>query len=184
MRLQILSFAYLLISCNSQVDDKRLNKIDATDSPTVLYTNNKSELLYSETESPEKLEHILANRRLKITLVKSYLNSYITHDYSHGTDKYRDVQFALIIKQNSQILLDTILRKEDFVRYVGKECVLKSTLDQYFYVIDNDFPNKIEFLGKLDTRSSKSVFFKHLFDLKNYKFEFVKLKGEDQMRIN
>ena len=201
MRISILIFAYLLVSCNSH-KGKASNTVKSTDSSTTkginpkpkpveetddpiwIETNKKSEVLSSETKGPEKVEVTIPERQLKITIIKSYLNSYVQKKYSETTYKYRDVQMSLTIKQNSQILLDTIFRKEDFAKYLGKEYIEGSIFEKYIFLYRGLEQNKVEILGKIDPkRNPEKVLFSHYFDLADKTLKFVVHTGEDQNLI-
>lgn len=59
--LLILSFALLVVACNSQSGQKSTTK-EAADSSTITFTNNKSERFIPETKGTEKTDTVIADK--------------------------------------------------------------------------------------------------------------------------
>ena len=185
MRTTFLLFTYLLVSCNFKenrkiravkpannltVNNKEQKAAKLPDRPTMWETTRNLEVLYSETKGSETTEKIIPEKQLKIKIVKSYLDTYVTDDPLLKTiSNYRDVQVRLTIKQYSQVLIDTILKKEQFSKFV--EHIDKSLFQVYQF--DELYKNRIRFIGMIGLDQLASEFkFLHYFDLEDKKLKF------------
>ncbi|MBO9701002.1 MAG: hypothetical protein J7604_12385 [Sporocytophaga sp.] len=111
----ILIFAFS-IACTSQ-EDKTSTNAEPLDSSAKTLKNTISERFFPEIKETEIFDTLIADRQIQITIKKTHLDSYVTLVYEEGGNKqfdnYRDAEIALI-KQDSQILLDTVFRKVSF----------------------------------------------------------------------
>lgn len=94
----------LHFSCNSRTDKKTIEAKKAGSS-TVSLASIKSERLFPEARATEKLDTLIADKQLQITIIRTDLESYVLHEYEENgkkqIDKYRDAKISLAIKQNS-----------------------------------------------------------------------------------
>lgn len=181
-RILFSVFTFLLIACNSQTNKESTISVLA-DSSNVTLTNKKSERFIPETKGIEKFDTLIVDGQIQITITKTYLDSYVTNEYVSKdrklNDKYRDKEVELTIIQNSQILLDTIFRKEQFSKYAFKGFMDIAIFQNYKFVkLDKD---KIELSGDVSKPESNYVLaFNHYFNLRNKSLKFVPLKYDEE----
>jgi hypothetical protein len=149
--------------------------VDSADSSTVTLANSNSERFFPEQKGVEKFDTIIADRQIQIIVTKTDLDSYVTNEYDEDgheqTDKYRDVQIALTIKQKSQTLLDTVFKKEQFSKYGDKGFIDIAIFHNYWFnKLDKD---KIELFGVISKPETDwTIDFHHYFDLTTRKLTF------------
>jgi hypothetical protein len=171
----ISTLTFILFACNSQTEKKSII-VELADSSTVALINKKSERFFPETKNIAKFDTLIAHKFLQIIITKTYLDSYVTNEYdvegNKHIDKYRDAKIALTIKQNSQILLDTVFRKEQFSKYADKGFMDIALFHNYWFnKIDKD---RVELLGVISKpETDYTISFYHYFDLTNKKLTFV-----------
>ncbi|MFA7273507.1 MAG: DUF4738 domain-containing protein [Crocinitomicaceae bacterium] len=152
--LIISTFVLLLFTCNSQV-------------------NNTSVRFSPETKGIEKFDTVIAN--IQIIIKKIDLDTYVLNEYEDKgkkqIDKYRDAEISLIIKQNSQTLLDTVFRKNQFSKYADKGFMEIAIFHNYWFnKIDKE---RIELFGVINKpETDYTLPFYHYFDLKTKKLSF------------
>lgn len=181
-RILISTFFFLLFACNSKTD-KKSTIIESTDSSTTSFTNIKSERFFPEIKTSEKFDTILADKQLEVTIIRTDLDSYIVNEYEDNgkkqIDKYRDAEIALIIKQNSETLLDTIFRKEQFSKYGDKDFMDIAIFHNYWFnTLDKD---RIELFGVISKPETDWIIdFHHYFDLTTKKLTFKQEISDDE----
>lgn len=191
MKLYVLLFIYFLFSCkrldnkesmmNKSKGDKKSLSYELDNDPSLIQTGvGGDKQIYTETSSPEKFYIFLPERQVEVTIQQSYLSTYVTQIYPSGAStKYRDRQFSVKIKHKSQIVLDTILIKEDFLKYIDKENIENTILSKYYFIFGKDDPNRIEFNIEMDPSELASHNeFKHIFDVRNKTMKFYVQKGD------
>ena len=172
--IKFLIFTLLLFACNSNTDKKSIN-VKSSDGSTTSLTNTISERFFPESKSTEKFDTLIADKQLQITIMRTDLDSYVTNEYEDNgkkqIDKYRDAEIALIIKQKSEILIDTVFRKEQFSKYADKGFMDIANFHNYWFnKLDKD---KIELYGVITKPETDwTIDFKHYFDLKTKKLTF------------
>jgi hypothetical protein len=181
-RLLTLTFAFLLFACNSKTAEK-LPTIEPADSSVVTLTINNSERFVPERKGVEKFDTILADRQIQIIITKTDLDSYVKNEYDDDgrkqIDKYRDAEIALIIKQNSQTLIDTVFRKNQFSKYADNGFMDIAIFHNYWFNKLNK--NKIELFGVInEPETDYSLAFYHYFDLTNGTLHFVEYIDEEE----
>jgi hypothetical protein len=175
-RVFILLLTYSLISCNSQAG-KSSKVITAKDSTFLTV-----ERFFPETKEIEKVDTVIADRQLQITITRANLDSYVKNEYEDEgkklIDKYRDYEVVLMIKQGPKILLDTVLKKEQFGNYADKEFMNIAVFQNYWFKkLDKD---KIEIFGSICKPDTDDAFdFHHYYDLTNRKLTLVQLPDEE-----
>ncbi|MGH2666644.1 DUF4738 domain-containing protein [Flavobacterium sp.] len=173
-RILILTFAILLFACNSRTD-KKSTTVNSADSSTVSLTNKKSERFFPETKGTEKFDTLIVDRQIQIRIIKTDLDSYVTNEYDEEgfkqIDKYRDAEIALTIKQHSQTLLDTVFRKEQFLKYGDKGFMDIAIFHNYWFnKLDKD---RLELFGVISKPETDwTIDFYHYFDLTTRKLTF------------
>ncbi|WP_157687298.1 DUF4738 domain-containing protein [Pedobacter psychrophilus] len=179
----MLIFFNLIISCD-QIKENKRKTVEITNNPTTIVTDKFSNVKFSETKGPERIETVILDKKLQIIVLQTYLDSYVTiDDDSNEVAKYKDLQFELIIKQNSRILLDTTIKKDLFTKDVTKDFykgfLNKSILDYYTFLELNS--NKLVFRGRIidPQKSSSDYEFIHSFDLDNNKLSFSKYENTE-----
>jgi Domain of unknown function (DUF4738) len=178
----ILTLTLLLFACNSKTD-KKSTEVDTADSSTSSLTNINSERFFPETKATEKFDTLIADKQLQVTIIRTDLDSYVVNEYEDNgkkqIDKYRDEEIALTIKQNSQILLDTIFRKEQFSKYGDNGFMDIAIFHNYWFnKLDKD---KIEFFGVINKPETDwTIDFHHYFDLKNRNLTFIQEANDEE----
>lgn len=170
-RLLILSFVILLSACNSQEDKSSSFSADSIDT----LTKTNLERFIPENKGIEKLDTIIASKNLQIIITKTDLDSYVVNEYEEEghkqIDKYRDAEIALTIKQNSQTLLDTIFRKEQFLKHAEKGFLDIAIFHNYWFKrLEKD---RIELFGVISKPETDwTIDFHHYFNLTTRKMTF------------
>lgn len=179
----IFIFAFSLFACNSHTDQKS-TIIETEYTSDVTFTNNKSERFYPETKETKKYDTIIVDRKIQITIKRTDLDSYVIHEYeeedgNQQIDKYRDAEISLTIKQNSQILLDTVFIKRQFSKFADKGFMDIAIFHNYWFnKLDKD---KIELFGVINKPETDYAFaFYHYFDLTNRKLSLVEYIDEEE----
>lgn len=178
----ILILAFLLFSCNSKTE-KKATIIQTADSSAVTLTNKKSERFIPETKETEKFDTIIAEKKIQITIKRTDLDTYVIREYEENgnrqIDKYRDAEISLTIKQNSQILLDTVFTKKQFSKYADKGFMDIAIFHNYWF--NKLYKEKIELFGVIsEPETDYALDFYHYFDLTNRKLIFVQKPEEDE----
>jgi len=163
----ISTLPLLLFACNSSTY-KKSTEIEAVDSSEVTLTNIKLERFFPETKSTEKFDTLITDKQLRVTIKRTDLDSYVVNEYEDNgikqIDKYRDVEIALIIKEKSKTLLDTVFRKDQFSKYGDKGFMDIAIFHNYWFnKIDKD---RIELFGVISKPETDwTMDFHHYFDL-------------------
>lgn len=141
----ILICTYSLISCNSQPG--KASKVNTSKDSSFL----TFERFFPETKEIEKVDTVIADRQLQITITRANLDSHVINEYEDDgkklIDKYRDYEVSLTIKQGSEILLDTVLGKEQFASYADKGFMNIAIFQNYWF--NKLGKDKIELFGSI-----------------------------------
>jgi hypothetical protein len=90
--LIIITFTLLLLSCYSKTG-KKLIEIEPADSSTASLTNIKSERFYPEPTTSEKLDTLIADKQVQITIIRTDLDSYVINEYKdNGKNKSTSIE--------------------------------------------------------------------------------------------
>lgn len=170
----------LFSACNSKTNEKN-NDNKAPD--TIKRIVQKIERFFPEEKNVEEFDTILSGKQLQILIKKTNLDTFITREYEvvekKQIDKYRDTEISLVIKQNSEILLDTVFRKENFISNTPKDFMKIAVFNDYSF--DKIEKDRIEFWGTVSEPETCSAFdFHHYFDLKSKKLYFEEDVEEDE----
>ncbi|MEN2402486.1 DUF4738 domain-containing protein [Flavobacterium sp. MC2016-06] len=178
----IVAISYFMFSCNSHADKKIKGEKRANASTEVL-KNKKTERFFPAEKTVEIFDTIIADKQIEITIIKKDLDSYVARQYDERDkkiiDKYRDASIALTIKQKSEILLDTVFRKEQFLENPTCKEFKKIAVfhDYWFNKLDK---NKIELFGTIAEPETDNAFdFYHYFDLNDKTLKFVIAKDDE-----
>lgn len=162
LNLFIVILIIFFIACNSKNENNaEVSKQTKSSNEAIKKDSDK---LYPIHKEIVQFDTLIRNRNIRISIVRKDLDSYVLHQ-SWGEDgkyieKYRNAEIELNIKQNENILLDTIFRKEQFVKSVGDKFLAIVIFHNYwFQKIDE---NKIEFLGVItEPETDNTVDFNH-----------------------
>lgn len=181
LNLFIVILIIFFIACNSKNENNAEVSKQTKSSHEAI--KKDSDKLYPIHKEIVQFDTLIRNRNIRISIVRKDLDSYVLHQ-SWGEDgkyieKYRNAEIELNIKQNENILLDTIFRKEQFVKSVGDKFLAIVIFHNYwFQKIDE---NKIEFLGVItEPETDNTVDFNHYFYFKTKRLEYSEsLKSEE-----
>ena len=153
LKIFILLPAIFFISCNSK-SEKNL-EVSTPIKSSQEVTQNDSGKLYPIRKETIKFDTLIRSKNIRISIVRKDLDSYVLHeswgeDGKHA-DKYRNAEIELTIEQNENILLDTIFRKEQFVKTVENKFLDIVIFHNYWFEKIDE--NKIEFLGVITERT-------------------------------
>ncbi|MES2388443.1 MAG: hypothetical protein V4543_10615 [Bacteroidota bacterium] len=131
---RFLAVFLLTASCSTADEKQESNNLAIADSAKNLKssedasdfgTTTDSHKIYPETKTTEIFDTVLAGRGVQITIKKKYLDTYVSKAYEmdgvNYTEKYRDSEIWLTIKEKNRIALDTIFRKEQFLQDADQE---------------------------------------------------------------
>lgn len=174
--------ALTVLGCNKKIDEKSTNVLNQ-DSSLNTTSSTISESFFPENKETIKFDTLIASEHLHVTIIKTNLDSYVTCEYDDNgkkqIDKYRDAEIILTIKQNSQILLDTVFKKEQFSKYCDKGFMDIANFHNYWFnKIDN---NRIELFGVISKpETDYTLDFYHYFDLTTKKLNFVEYAEDEE----
>ncbi len=189
MRVQILILIPLLslLSCKSEqksntitsdskvVDEKKVNIKEQTKNDTLeRFFPSEKEIIKNDT--------LIQMRNIEIEITRNSLDSYIVNEFDSdgikNIQKYRDFENHLLIKKDSKVLIDTILKKENFIENTGKEFQYISIFHGYWFNEIKD--NRIELFGMISKPETDYSFaFQHFFDINTGEFEIKKSIDEE-----
>ena len=187
-QLLIILIGVILVSCGqNKKDEKSINKVNSqnesletkTDSisKTDFETNNSDRIIeryFPEEKETTSYDTIVSDSNLKILITNSFLDSYVINEFeSEGrkyVDKYRDSEKHLTIELSNVVIIDTILRKDDFSEYAGQDFLEIANFHGYWFnKIEND---TIELFGVINKPETDWSFaFYHYLDLNSGKFK-------------
>lgn len=172
-KLTLIIIAIFLISCNSKsVKNPETSKPIKSSQKEI---KNDSDKLYPLQKGIEKFDTLIQSRNIRISIIRKDLDNYVLHeswgDDGKHIDKYRNAEIKLIITQNENILLDTIFRKEQFVKSIGNEFSDIAIFHNYWF--KNIDENKIDFFGVItEPETDNAVNFNHYFYFKTKRLEY------------
>ncbi|TDW51436.1 uncharacterized protein DUF4738 [Flavobacterium sp. 270] len=180
-RLLILLTTYLVISCNSQAD-KKIENQPVVKIPKKIEKISQTERFIPLEKTVKKFDTILSEHQIQISITKKDLDSYVINQYEidgkKQIDKYRDAIILLKIRKKSEVILDTIFRKEQFENHCGRQ--FKNIAIFHNYWFESIDENQIQFFGVISQpETDNSLSFYHYFNLKNKTFKFVKMVDEE-----
>ncbi|GAB2991009.1 hypothetical protein GCM10027284_04630 [Cyclobacterium sediminis] len=135
---------------------------------------NVIERYFPEEIVTVEFDTIISSQNLKISIKSKSLDSYVTNEFviegKKYIDKYRDSEKHLLVRRSNEILMDTVLRKSDFLELTGDDFLKIADFHGYWFNgIEND---TIEFFGAINKPETDwSVAFYHYFDLKTKTFK-------------
>ncbi len=172
LNLFILILAFFFIACNSK--SKKNSEVSTPIKSLQEVTKKDSDKLQIQKETV-KFDTLIQSRNIRISIVRKDLDSYVLHeswseDGKH-IDQYRNAEIELTIKQNENILLDTIFKKEQFVKSIGNKFLDIVIFHNYWFEKIDE--NKIEFLGVItEPETDNTVDFNHYFYFKTKRLEY------------
>ena len=160
-----------------------MTEVETANSSTVTMTNIKSQRFFPKNKETVKFDTLITDKQLQITIIRTDLDSYVVNEYEDNgktqIDKYRDAEIALIIKQKSQTLLDTVFRKEQFSKYSDKGFMDIAIFHNYWFTkLDKE---RLEFFGVISKPETDwTIDFHHYFDLTSRKLTFKQEMNDDK----
>ena len=160
-----------ILSCSKKQEEK----IEVFNKP-IISNENSTDRFFPKEKTVEKFDTLIVDKNIKISITKSYLDSFVTNEFENEgkkqVDKYRDAGISLKIKQDNKILLDTLFRKENFNNYIDKD--FQNIAVFYGYRLDGIDNEKIQFFGTIAKPETDWAFdFHH-----NFYFKDKSLKTE------
>lgn len=155
-----------ILSCSKKQEEK----IEVFNKP-IITSENSTDRFFPKEKTVEKFDTLIVDKNIKISITKSYLDSFVTNEFEiegkkKQVDKYRDAEISLKIKQDNKILLDTLFRKENFNNYINKN--FQNIAVFHGYWLDGIDYEKIQFFGTISKPETDWAFdFHHNFYFKN-----------------
>ena len=167
-----------ILSCSKKQEEK----IEVFNKP-IITSENSTDRFFPKEKTVEKFDTLIVDKNIKISITKSYLDSFVTNEFENEgkkqVDKYRDAEISLKIKQDNKTLLDTLFRKENFNNYIDNNFQKIAVFHGYWLnEIDNE---KIQFFGTIAKPETDWAFdFHHNFYFKDksLKIEIVEQNEE------
>lgn len=193
----IIVITILLSSCSNEKKKKAVveketikneSAMEMVDSLNSQQNENASTKKVVERYFPKEKEiaefdTTIAQKDLRISIESRFLDSFVVDEFdSDGVnyiDKYRDSENHLVIKNSNEILIDTVLRKKDFIELAGQEFLEIAIFHRYWF--NNIESDTIELFGVISKPETDWSFaFYHYFDLRTKTF---KIKQHLEERI-
>ncbi len=172
----------LVFACNKKIENKS-TEVLSQDTSKQVTANIQLERFFPENKETIVFDTLIVPNQLQVTIKKIDLDSYVTCEYSYEgkkqIDKYRDAEITLTIKQNSQILLDTVFRKEQFSKYGDKGFMDIAHFHNYWF--NKLEKNRVELFGVISKpETDYTLTFYHYYDLINKKLSFVEYTEDEE----
>jgi len=179
--LIILSLGFVLIECNQKSNQDKRTKNAAnpnTESSSTSLNQADSidivERYFPENTEANRTDTLIQNLNLKISIIQKPIDSYVIDEFeSDGkkhVHKYRNYENHLIVKKGEQILIDTILTKQNLISYTDQKFLDVAIFQGYWFNKSDD--KKIELFGVISKPETDWSFaFYHYFDLTTLKFD-------------
>ena len=119
---------------------------------------------------------------ITITITEKTLDTYVTNEHGNDSvkyvDKYRDTEWLIKVSRNQELVVDTVLRKEDFAGDLQREFLEVANFHGYW--IKTIQPDKVEFFGVIAKPETDWAFaFYHNLDLTTRQFSIKEHVDED-----
>ena len=119
---------------------------------------------------------------IKITITEKTLDTYVTNEHGNDSvkyvDKYRDTEWLLNVSKLGEVVVDTVLHKEDFTDHLANDFLGIANFHGYW--ISKIEPDRIEFFGVIaKPETDWSFAFYHNLDLRTGKFSVTEHVDED-----
>ena len=88
--LIISTLTLLLFSCNSNSDKKSII-VETADSSAASMININSEKFFPETKATQRLDTLLADKQLQVTIIRRDLDSYVVNEYEDNGKKQIEI---------------------------------------------------------------------------------------------
>ncbi|OXA79100.1 protein of unknown function [Flavobacterium aquidurense] len=169
-----------LISCsdrNSKLTAEKEN-VDQTHSNKT----KTAERFFPENIETETHDTIL-DGNFKIAITKTSLKSFVINAFLEMNikhiDKYRDNEIHLKITQKSEVILDTLFRKELFKNQIDQSFIKTANFHNYWF--EKSENGKLIFMGTICKPETDICFdFNHYYDIKTKSFEIKKMEPDDE----
>lgn len=169
-----------LISCSDKTNKTEIEKENQKPN---FDKSNIVERFFPENIKTEIRDSIIEYGNLKISVTKKSLKTFVVNEFSEENikyiDKYRDNEIRLKITQESNVIIDTVFKKEDFKKYIDKPFMkIANFYDYWFEKTEN---GKFIFFGTISKPETDIAFdFNHHYDIKTKRFEVIEMKSEDE----
>lgn len=180
-QLLAIVIVLLFIACNSKSNKDSETLKSQKSTQTVTQTDTVK--IYPTEKATEKFDTLIANKNIKISIVRKDLDSYVLHDSWSSEkkyiEKYRNAEIALTIIQNEKVLLDTIFKKEQFAKSLGNDFLKIAIFHNYWFKNINE--KGIEFFGVItEPETDNTLDFNHFYNFKTKKLEFAIAKEDNE----
>lgn len=175
----------IFLSCSKH--KKEAIKINTKNNPLTIKENSnlktKSIIRYFPKEKDViEFDTIIAAKNLRITIQSKFLDSYVINEFDSEsikyTNKYRNNEKHLVIKQSNKIIIDTVFRKNNFEKLAGKDFLKIAQFHNYsFNEIKNDTIELFGIISKPET--DWSFVFNHYFDLNTKEFRIEEYNDDE-----
>jgi hypothetical protein len=164
--ITILLLGLLVIACNQKTNQSEETPAEENVNPLVNFI--------PETKESIQIDTVLKDLNLKISIIQTPTNTYLSQEYEIDsvmyTTNYRDLEQRLIIKKGDQILMDTTFSKQTFISYSSQEFFNEAIFSWYSFTRIEE--SKLEFFGAVAKPETDWAFaFNHYYDLKTGAFE-------------
>jgi hypothetical protein len=161
-----------IISCN--LETKKIDqKSDSTKNVSNKDLKVETQIIEEQTET---FDTLLVNENIHLTIIKTPLNSSVNNEYTvdnvHHIDKYKDYSITLKADRNSEIIIDTIFKKESFSSFTDQGFLSEAVFHNYWFKgIKN---GQMEFFGVISKPETDWTFsFNHYLDLNTKRFKLI-----------
>lgn len=164
-------------SVTEMVDSLNSQQNESASTKTVV------ERYFPKEKEIAEFDTTIAQKDLRISIENRFLDSSVVVEFENDginyIDKYRDIENHLVIKNSNEILIDTVLRKNDFIELAGQEFLEIANFHRYWF--NNIESDTIELFGVISKPETDWSFaFYHYFDLRTKTF---KIKQHLEERI-
>ena len=184
----IFLITILLLSCSNEKKKKAVveketiknenatERVDSLNSQLDESASTKKvvERYFPKEKEIAEFDTTIAKKDLRISIESRFLDSFVADEFESGgikyVHKYRDSEKHFVIKNSNDILIDTILRKNDFVALAGQEFLEIANFHRYWF--NNIESDTIALFGVISKPETDWSFtFYHYFDLTTKTFK-------------
>lgn len=192
----IIIIVLLAFGCRNSVENKTAINNEPPEVKTVEVETDS--LSFTEEESitgqviieryfPKEKESVefdttITSKKISIRIISRHLDSFVVDEFetedAKYIDKYRDSEKQVIITKSNRTIIDTVIRKGDFIALTGPDLLKIADFHNYWFrELRND---TIEFFGVINKPETDwGTPFYHYFDLKSETFTAKQYFEED-----
>jgi hypothetical protein len=171
----------ILISCSDKNSKSTAEKENVHQ--TKINKIKTVERFFPENIEIETQDTIIKNGDFKISITNTSLKSFVINEFLEMNikhiDKYRDNEIHLKIIQKSEVILDTLFRKELFKNQIDQSFIKTANFHNYWFEKSDN--GKLIFMGTICKPETDICFdFNHYYDIKTKSFEIKKMEPDDE----